>query len=146
VSPERLNFNFLTFKSYLQAFGLDLTPGIKDAEGKPFVDRLDDLVFLQRYSSKLPELPYRVGKLSEKSILKQLLCVLKGKGDWDLAAATVENVDNALREWVYHGEEIYNERRATMDEILQQYNLRHLSRVIDTSYIDLLTSLQSEWL
>lgn len=146
VHRARANFNFLSMQAYLAAFELKITPGIKDAEGKPFVDSLDQLVFLQRYSSRLPELPYRVGKLSEKSIAKQLMCVLQGKGDWDIAAATVDNADNALREWVYHGEEVYEYRRAWLSDILEQHHIRHLSRVVDTPYLELLTHLQREWI
>lgn len=146
VSPERLRFNFINLQSYLAAFGLKITPGLKEAEGQPFVDELDDLVFLQRFSSHLPELPYRVGKLKETSILKSLICVMQGKGDWDLAVATVDNVDGALREWVYHGEDVYEARRALMDRILTDHNVRHLSRVIDTPYLELLNHLQLEWL
>lgn len=146
VANERAAFNFITMRDYLAAFGVKITPGIKDAEGQPFVVSLDMLVFLQRFSSRLPELSYRVGKLSEKSILRMLLCVMQGKRDWDLAAATAENVDTALREWVYHGEEIYEKRRAWLTEIVEKHNIRHLCRVIDTPYLELLTSLQEEWM
>jgi hypothetical protein len=146
VSPERLNFNFLSMQEYLKFFQVKITPGIKEAEGAPFVESLDALVFLQRFSIKLPELPYRVGRLKEASILKSLVCVLRGKGEWDVNFATVQNVDGALREWVYYGREVYEQRRQLMDEILTRNNLRHLSLVVDTPYLELLQSLQSEFL
>jgi len=146
VHNDRVDFNFISMRDYMAHFGLKLTPGIKSAEGKPFVDSLDSLVFLQRFSSKLPELPYRVGKLSEKSILRQLICVMRGKHDWNLSNATAENADNALREWAYHGEETYENRREWLSTILEKHNIRHLSRLIDVEHSTLLLSLQQEWL
>lgn len=146
VSPERTNFNFMSMKEYLGFFGVKITPGIKEAEGSPFVESLDALVFLQRFSTRLPELPYRIGKLKEASILKSLISVMQSGSDWDRDFATAQNVDGALREWVYHGEEIYEARRLWLDEVLTKHNIRHLSALIDTPYIDLLTHLQSDWL
>lgn len=146
VSSERQLFNFINLQSYLGTFGLVITPGLKEAEGKPFVPDVKDLVFLQRTSSKLPELPYRIGALGENSILKSLMSVLKGKGEWDPHEAAATNIDNALREWVYHGQEVYENRQTLMDQILVQHNMRHLSRLIDKPYLDLLLDLQSDYL
>lgn len=144
VSWWRTRFNFLSMQKYLAEYGIKITPGIKDAEGKKFVRSLDDIVFLQRYYSKLPELPFGVGKLHEASIFKSLLCVLARTDDTSPAAAAVQNVDGALREWVYHGEEHYEMRRAQMKEILIKHGIFHLSMVINKSYHTLLAELQPE--
>lgn len=141
VSYWRANFNFLTLQAYLDKYDVKITPGIKDAEGKRFVRR-KDLVFLQRESSKLPELPFRVGALKEKSILKPLIAVIKPKKGFCPDAAAAINVDGCLREWVYHGEEIYEARRQKMDELLTKHNIRHMSQVVDHTYSQLLNSLQ----
>lgn len=142
VAESRRDFNFLTLQKYLHTYGVKITPGIKEAEGKPFVDSIESLVFLQRSSVKLPELGYSVGALNENSILKSLLCVLKPKSDYRPDLAAVTNCDGALREWVYHGEEIYEDRRARIKEILDEHNLTHLSLVVSKSYHELLSELK----
>lgn len=144
VNWWRTRFNFISMQKYLESHGIKITPGLKDAEGKKFVKSLDDVVFLQRYYSKLPELPFGVGKLNEASIFKSLLCVLEPKDDTSPAASAVQNVDGALREWVYHGEKHYEMRREQMKEILIQKGIYHMSVVIDKSYHELLSDLQSE--
>ena len=144
VSWWRRDFNFLSMQKYLADHGTKITPGIKDSEGKRFVRSLDDLVFLQRTNQRLPELPFSVGKLAEKSIWKSLLCVLKPKQDYAPDLASAINVDGALREWVYHGETHYEMRRVQMIEILEKHRIRHLSMVCDLSYHDLLKHLQED--
>lgn len=139
VSWWRSSFNFLSVKEYLGKYGMKITPGIKTAQGKRFVP-LEDLVFLQRHSVKLPELDFRVGALKEESIIKPLLAVVKGSLDPATAAAV--NIDGALREFVYHGEEIYEDRRKWLTKIAIDHGITHLCTVLDKPYLDLLLSLQ----
>lgn len=142
VSWWRRKFNFLFVQKYFLEYGINITPGLKDAEGKKFVKSSAALVFLQRTSSKLPELPFRVGKLNESSIWKPLLCVMESKDNFCPELAAAVNVDGGLREWLYHGEEKYEQRRTQMDGILTKHNIRHLSRVIDKPYRQLLGEMQ----
>jgi hypothetical protein len=144
VSWWRQKFNFLSVQQYLAKFGVKITPGLKEAEGKKFVDDIDDLVFLQRYTTVLPELPYCVGALKESSILKSMLCVLKPKSNYQPDVAAVTNCDGALREWVFHGEEIYESRRAIVAEVLDEHNIRHLSLVVEKNYHELLEELKPD--
>ncbi|APG76827.1 hypothetical protein 1 [Beihai sipunculid worm virus 1] len=134
VSSWSSGFNFISLQRYLAKYDLEITPGIKDAKGKAFVNK-NDLVFLQRHSVKLPELDYRVGALKEASIFKSLLSVVHSKHITPQEAA-VTNVDNALREWTFHGEKVYTHRHAQMMAILSKHGILHLSRMRGVSYAE----------
>jgi hypothetical protein len=143
VSGWRTSFNFLAMQKYLADHDMVLTPGLKESVGKRFVSDPSALVFLQRKSNKIPELPYRVGALSEKSIFKSLLSVLSSP-NLTPAEAAVFNVDGALREWVYHGEKVYETRRAQMLPILKKHGLAHLSSVAHLDHSSLLRILKMD--
>lgn len=138
VSAWRKGYNFLSMQKYMAKYDLVLTPAIKKNEGKRFVNK-DDLVFLQRTSTKLPEMSHRVGKLSEASIFKSLLCVLEGELTPERAAAT--NVDGALREWVFHGRKHFEMRQTQMREIAAKCGISHLCSLLNTPFSSLLSSL-----
>lgn len=140
VSWHARKFNFLQMKEYMAKYGMVLTPGIKDAVGRKFIKDKDQLVFLQRQSSKLPELPHRVGKLNEKSIVKSLLSVLRSSSlTPEEAAAT--NVDGALREWVFHGRDTYEARRQLMKDITEEAGIAHLCTLLHSPFEQTLASL-----
>jgi len=126
VSGWRTRFNFLTMQEYLRKYDMIITPGLKEAEGKKFVNSLEDLVFLKRFSTSLPGLTYRVGKLDLASIHKMMMCVLSSS-HLTLAQQTTMNVDTALRELVIHGEEVYEEYRSKLYTILDEKGLVHTS-------------------
>lgn len=146
VSWWRSGFNFLSVQKYLAQYGVTITPGIKTAKGKKFAESLGELVFLQRKTVQLPELPYRVGRLVEASIFKPLKCVLLPKGEYNAQLASVVNVDGALREWVYYGRDHYEKRRSEMRQVLEKHAISHLSMVVDKPYETLLMELQAEQL
>jgi hypothetical protein len=127
VSFYARRFNFITMRDYMAKYGMVLTPGIKDSVGTKFLKNGDGVVFLQRTSSDIPGLNYRVGKLNEKSIVKSLLSVLKSQHVTPEEAAAI-NVDGALREWAYHGEEIFLQRQKTMQRICLEAGISHMCR------------------
>jgi hypothetical protein len=143
VSYWRSNFNFISMREYMAKYNLKITPGIKDADGKKFVP-LSDLVFLQRKSTKLPELKFRVGRLSEPSIWKSLLAVIHSKA-LSPEEAAVANIDGALREWAFYGRTHYEKRRAEMKEILERHAIIHLSSEITVDYSAMIARTTSKY-
>jgi hypothetical protein len=101
----------------------------------PYVPNKNSLVFLQRQTTRLPGMFYRVGKLNEKSIFKSLLAVLHSTY-LSPEEAAVQNVDGALREWFFHGREVYEKRREQMITIMSRKGILHLSRFCEYSYDD----------
>jgi len=133
VSWYRRNFNFLSVQKYLGTYGMVITPGIKDAEGKKFVSSLGQLVFLKRKTVRLPGVPFRVGALELASIYKMLTCVLASKHLTPQQQVGM-NVDTALREFAIHGPEVYEEHRTALYTILQDHGLLQTSFLIDKSH------------
>jgi hypothetical protein len=140
VSFWRRRFNFITMRDFLASYGLKITPGVKDAEGRKFVDR-NKIVFLKRHSVKLPELDYRVGALEYASIFKSLETVLYSKNLSSEQALAV-NIDGALRELVYHGQEAFYQEQKWLRDQATQHGIAHLCVHLNTKYEDLLRSLQ----
>jgi energy-coupling factor transporter ATP-binding protein EcfA2 len=140
VSFWRSSFNFHSMQKYLGDYGIQITPGDKSAKGSRFMD-LKKLVFLQRTSSQLPELPYRVGKLNEKSIVKPLVCTLGGLSQDEAASV---NIDGALREFVYHGQEIFEDRQEWLSGIATKHGIAHQCSLLRIPYAELLSSLQDD--
>lgn len=133
VSYWRSRFNFITLQKFLNEHDIKLTPGVKTAEGKKFLPKSENMIFLQRRTSQLPGVPFRVGALNEESILKSLKATIPSK-DMSLEVQCSINIDNALREWFFHGEEIYEARRATMKQVAKEHDLQGLCTQLELPF------------
>lgn len=140
VSWWRRRFNFLAVQAYLKEYGMEITPGIKDAQGTEFVKDLDSLVFLKRKSVKLENVPHRVGALELGSIYKMLTCVLSSK-QLTPQEQVGYNTDTALRELAIHGKSVYDDHREKLEVILQDAGLLHQSRLIGFTHAQMISKI-----
>jgi hypothetical protein len=114
VSPEYPLFNIKDCSEFLGEHGQIYTMPDKTSELKSYLDE-DEFEFLKRKSVYHPKLGVHVGALLEKSIFKSLHCYMRPKGaPLSPEQACAQNIDNALREWFGHGQEVYEERRLQM--------------------------------
>jgi hypothetical protein len=74
----REKFNFRVFKGFLAEHGMKITDPNKTDLVEDDMD-VDDADFLKRHSNFIPEIGYRIGKLSKSSMYKPLLANLKSK-------------------------------------------------------------------
>jgi hypothetical protein len=135
-------FNFLALQEYLSLYGIHVTPGVKDSEGRKFVE-FDELVFLQRRSRYEPRLGHRIGALEEKSITKMLSCVL-ASSSMTRGEATAMNIDTALQEYVHHSPEIFSDRQEWLRGAATEVGIAHMCRNINRTNEELFQALHSE--
>lgn len=134
VSSEIDNFTIKGISEFLAQYGQIYTMPDKESELLDFLPA-EDFEFLKRSSVYNPDLGMHIGALADKSIFKMLHCYLRGKN----APLTEEhmcaqNIDTALREWFNHGRDVYEMRRAQMNEIATRANIVHLCAELETSY------------
>jgi hypothetical protein len=102
----------------------------KESEPVPFMNRYD-VDFLKRKTRYSEELGHFVGMLDESSIFKSLHSILRSKEVTPIEVCT-QNVDGALREWFFHGREVFEHRRAQMRQIADECELP--CRTLDKDY------------
>lgn len=98
----------------------------KDSDSVPFIG-MDKLEYLKRWSrfdaelqSPLDEEPGMfIAMLDEASIFKSLTCNLKSKTESQESVAC-QCIDTALREWFFHGPDVFAKRHKQMLEIVQR--------------------------
>jgi hypothetical protein len=110
-------FNHLSFAKFLRDRDMVFTMPDKTSTPTEYM-RDADADFLKRRTVWHEALNHSVGALSEDSIFKML-----HSGFDDGMAQSVANVDSALREWFYHGKDVYENRRAQMKELASLYNI-----------------------
>jgi hypothetical protein len=136
VSPDYPLFNIKDCSEFLGEHGQIYTMPDKTSELKSYLDE-DEFEFLKRKSVYHPKLGVHVGALLEKSIFKSLHCYMRPKGaPLSPEQACAQNIDNALREWFGHGQEVYEERRLQMKQVAAECNITHLCEQLDWSYDD----------
>ena len=123
-------FNHVTMADYLDKNDMKFTMPDKESDPVPFMSRFD-ADFLKRTDRFDDRLGVYVGMLNESSIFKSLHSIVKSKvvSPKDVSAM---NVEGALREWFFHGEEIFEKRRAQMKMIAARGDL-HV-RGLDDDY------------
>jgi len=128
--------SFTIYRDYLHEVGMTITtPDKKDTE-LGFMP-MDELDFLKRKSTFIPEIGCRVGSIDEVSIFRQLqYCTIplltskQGERQRD----AVDAVGNAAREWFLHGREIYDARCAQLAEVCDIANVH--CRDLEVSFDD----------
>ncbi|APG76736.1 hypothetical protein 1 [Beihai picorna-like virus 9] len=124
-------FNHISMADYLKENDMIFTMPDKESEPVAFMHR-NDADFLKRKDRFDEDLGVYVGMLDEMSIFKSLHSILKSK------AVTPEdvcgyNIESGLREWFYHGREVYELRRNQMKEIVERTGVyvRDLDKTFD---------------
>jgi hypothetical protein len=121
VKQEYRDFNFEYFKAFLAKHKMKVTLPCKDDSSSEFLDK-EDVDFLKRKSSFIPEIGQTIGKLDENSIFKSLHSNVKSKScsTAELQRAVLQG---AMHEWFAHGKEVYELRLKQMEEVCRRVDL-----------------------
>ena len=111
-------FNHVTMADYLARNDMKFTMPDKESEPVPFMSRYE-ADFLKRKDVFNPDLGVFVGQLDENSIFKSLHSIIESKAVSPIEVS-VMNLEGALREWFFHGEKKFEERRVQVKEIARK--------------------------
>lgn len=114
-------FNHISFATYLAKNDMKFT--MPDKESEPVAFMTDEQAdFLKRKNRFDDDIGHIVGMLDEKSIFKSLHAILRSKAITPEEVAA-QNIDGALREWFFHGRDVFNLRQEQMKEVAAKANL-----------------------
>jgi hypothetical protein len=80
--------------------------------------------------------------LDESSIFKSLHSILKSKAITPQEVAA-QNIDGALREWFFHGRDVFEHRRSQMKEIAHRTGM--LCTTLDQDFDDRVTEWKAKY-
>jgi hypothetical protein len=137
-------FNHTSIAQALRSAGVEYTMADKTSESVPFISN-GDASFLKRNAVWNDEVQMWFGPLEEDSIMKSLHSVVRSKA---ISAEEVaaQNIDGALREYFYHGREIFNDRQAKLQRVARKTNLTPFCAGLFVSYDDRLASWKNQYL
>jgi hypothetical protein len=128
-------FNHISLAEFLSHHDMKFT--MPDKESVPTKYMLDsEADFLKRRNIWNERLNLWTGALDEMSIFKSLHAVLKSSAVSN-AEQSMMNIDGALREWFYHGRDVYEFRRIQMNEVAKKCNISHGCKGLHLTYEDL---------
>jgi hypothetical protein len=110
----RGRFNFRVFKEFLAEHGMKITDPNKSENVEDDMS-VDDADFLKRQSNYIPEIGFRIGKLTKSSMFKPLLANLKSKESPQVVA--ISCVETFMHELFAHGREEYERDQPKMKEL-----------------------------
>lgn len=116
VAKEYRNrFNFTVFRSFLAKHGMKITDPNKTENVQDDMN-VEDADFLKRQSQYIPEIGYRIGKLTKNSMYKPLCNNLKSKNETRKTIA-VQCIETYMHELFAHGRDEYNKDRPKIKEL-----------------------------
>jgi hypothetical protein len=125
-------FNHIAVAGFLARYDQIVT--MPDKESKPVKFMHDaDVDFLKRKNVYNPELDMFMGALDEESIFKSIHSVLKSKAMTN-EEQSATNLSTALREWFFHGEDVYNMRQKQVKQIAEESSVICLCTDLDLTY------------
>nr|QUS52751.1 hypothetical protein 1 [Mute swan feces associated picorna-like virus 29] len=136
-------FNHIAYADFLKERDIVFTMPDKESTPTPFMND-DEADFLKRHVRWSEELQLWQGPLSEDSIFKSLMVVLKSKAV-TTKEQSMQNIDGALREWFNYGREHYEMRREQMREIATREGINQGCDMLDKSYDDCLTNFRRRY-
>jgi hypothetical protein len=108
-------FNHISMAEFAKSVGMVYTMPDKTSAPVSYLDK-DTIDFLKRKSVWNEKLGLKMAALDEKSIFKSLHANLRSTA-LSKTELSIQTIDGALREWFFHGEEVYEKRRAQMTEV-----------------------------
>lgn len=122
VHEDYENFNFLSFREFLGEHGMMITPPDKEAKiEKPFLDA-DECDFLKRKSAFVDGIPFRIGALDKRSIIKSLHANLKSSSQTPLEVSA-QCIETAMHEFFAHGRQEYENWRTILTKVSNECGL-----------------------
>jgi hypothetical protein len=125
-------FNHITYARFMEKHGMMFTMPDKESLPVPLMN-INDVDFLKRKSRFAPELGVRVGVLDEMSIFKSLHSVLLSKELTPDEAAAI-NIDGAIREFYFHGKEVFERRIDELRLVASDCNLTDRCVNLNTTF------------
>lgn len=134
VKPGFDQFNHISVAKFFADHDMKFTMPDKTSTPTPFMNA-DDADFLKRKNVYNEGIDQCCGALEESSIFKSLHANVRSKA---LTAneLSADCIDGALREWFYHGREVYETRQAQMLKVAQEAGIYHMCGMIQTTYED----------
>jgi hypothetical protein len=126
------NFNHISTAAFLAQSDMVFTMPDKTSEPTEYM-HTREADFLQRNSVYIPEIDRRVGALNEDSIFKSLHSNLKSKTETPREVAA-SCLDGAIREWFFHGRDVFEKRQAEMREVAHRAEISHFCTMLDVSF------------
>jgi hypothetical protein len=118
VHPDFRGFNFRVNKQFLQEHGMKITvPDKSDVECDFML--FEEIDFLKRKSTYVPEIGCSIGKLAEESIFKSLHSNLLSKVETP-REVSASCVAQALNEWFPYGRDYYELRREQLGQVCRE--------------------------
>lgn len=117
------SFNHSSIAHSLFKIGVVYTMADKEAESVPFINN-SECSFLKRMSIWNDDLQEYMAPLEIPSIVKSLHCSVASKELSQLEQFS-ESVENANREFFYHGYDIFSEKHAQLNNLVDKCNIRH---------------------
>lgn len=132
VREDRRFFNILSFSEYMKAFDVKFTMPDKESTIIPFL-KIENTDFLKRRFRYMEELGQHVAPLEELSIFKSLHANLHSKvcSQQEISA---QCIDGALREWFFHGKEVYEHRRQQMQEVAAKAGISEMCLTLNDDF------------
>lgn len=143
VKPGYEKYNHTSIKEVLENLGMKYTMADKTAETVPYIT-LEQASLLKRSFIWDDSLECYLAPIEEKSIYRCLSSHMLANGD--NSEAIVEHcgsmVETALAEWFYFGEDVYNDRRTKVLELLKEARMEVFSPILK-SYKDQLDAFKT---
>lgn len=132
VSPECPAFNHTAISRAMAQIGVEYTMADKESESRPYID-MSEVSFLKRIFRWDPEMKSYMAVLERASINKMLTAYVDS-GVLAPQAHSVRAIETALREYFFHGREIFEERKAYLKHVVERANLD--SWVMESTFPD----------
>jgi hypothetical protein len=124
------DFNHISMGKCMAANDIIYTMPDKESEPVAFMNRYE-ADFLKRGDRFDVDLGCYVGMLDENSIFKSLHCCMKSK-TVPVDDVCVMNIQGALREWFFHGRDVFEKRQRQMKEVVER--MGYVVPEIDNDY------------
>jgi hypothetical protein len=122
VSDDCPMFNHTRIATALNAIGVEYTMAEKEAESVPYI-HINDASFLKRRFVFNQEMGAYMAVLDIKSIDKMLTSYLD-TGVLAKEAHSICVIETALREYFFHGREVFESKRSYFQELIKRCNLQ----------------------
>jgi hypothetical protein len=126
--------NHTSIAAALSTVGIEYTMADKTSTSVAFINN-KDACFLKRNVVWNTEANCWFGALEEDSIMKSLHSVVRSKACSKVEVA-VQNIDGALREYFFHGKEVYEDRLEKLKEVARRTDLTTCCTGLHLTYED----------
>lgn len=132
VKEGQDEFNHISVAKFLKDHDMGFTMPDKTSTPTPYMNDAD-ADFLKRKNVYIPELGQHVGALADDSIFKSLHANLKSRvlTPEELSA---DCIDGAMREWFFHGRDVYEMRQAQMEKVAELAGIDHMCHMISVPF------------